>query len=111
MLPLGCVMELWLQTTAMANRTVIVDNNTWNNTHVATAGTANSSPAKASNSNHAEFPRVQTLILQICGDGWQKFYVRVRRIEIRKKHFIVTHIRGGPHQTPLYGAAVQIKTS
>ena len=24
------------QTTAMANRTVIVDNNTWNNTHIAT---------------------------------------------------------------------------
>ncbi|NP_001346552.1 Dolichyl-diphosphooligosaccharide--protein glycosyltransferase subunit STT3A-like [Zea mays] len=26
------------QTTAMANRTVIVDNNTWNNTHIATVG-------------------------------------------------------------------------
>ncbi|KAK8523187.1 hypothetical protein V6N13_113139 [Hibiscus sabdariffa] len=31
------------QTTAMANRTVIVDNNTWNNTHIATVGTAMSS--------------------------------------------------------------------
>ena len=28
------------QTTAMANRTVIVDNNTWNNTHIATVGRA-----------------------------------------------------------------------
>ncbi|CAN4094408.1 unnamed protein product [Withania somnifera] len=34
------------QTTAMANRTVIVDNNTWNNTHIATVGTAMSSPEK-----------------------------------------------------------------
>jgi dolichyl-diphosphooligosaccharide--protein glycosyltransferase len=31
----------------MANRTVIVDNNTWNNTHIATVGTAMSSPEKA----------------------------------------------------------------
>eukprot|EP00897_Mesotaenium_endlicherianum_P002545 jgi/Mesen1/2318/ME000155S01404 len=31
------------QTTAMANRTVIVDNNTWNNTHIATVGMAMSS--------------------------------------------------------------------
>ncbi|XP_074268981.1 dolichyl-diphosphooligosaccharide--protein glycosyltransferase subunit STT3A-like isoform X2 [Silene latifolia] len=35
------------QTTAMANCTVIVDNNTWNNTHIATVGTAMSSPEKA----------------------------------------------------------------
>ncbi|KAL3744906.1 hypothetical protein ACJRO7_014076 [Eucalyptus globulus] len=35
------------QTTAMANRTVIVDNNTWNNMHIATVGTAMSSPEKA----------------------------------------------------------------
>lgn len=35
------------QTTAMANRTVIVDNNTWNNTHIATVGMAMSSPEKA----------------------------------------------------------------
>ncbi|CAI0543466.1 unnamed protein product [Linum tenue] len=34
------------QTTAMANRTVLVDNNTWNNTHIATVGTAMSSPEK-----------------------------------------------------------------
>lgn len=30
----------------MANRTVIVDNNTWNNTHIATVGRAMSSPEK-----------------------------------------------------------------
>lgn len=28
----------------MGNRTVIVDNNTWNNTHIATVGRAMSSP-------------------------------------------------------------------
>ena len=28
------------QITAMANRTVLVDNNTWNNTHIATVGKA-----------------------------------------------------------------------
>ncbi len=30
----------------MANRTVIVDNNTWNNTHIATVGRAMASPEK-----------------------------------------------------------------
>ncbi|CAI5506769.1 unnamed protein product [Closterium sp. Naga37s-1] len=37
------VMSWWdygYQITAMANRTVIVDNNTWNNTHIATVGRA-----------------------------------------------------------------------
>ena len=34
------------QTTAMANRTVLVDNNTWNNTHIATVGRAMASPEK-----------------------------------------------------------------
>ena len=34
------------QTTAMANRTVMVDNNTWNNTHIATVGRAMALPEK-----------------------------------------------------------------
>ncbi|GBG67744.1 hypothetical protein CBR_g872 [Chara braunii] len=41
------VMSWWdygYQITAIANRTVIVDNNTWNNTHIATVGTAMASP-------------------------------------------------------------------
>ncbi|XP_047337512.1 dolichyl-diphosphooligosaccharide--protein glycosyltransferase subunit STT3B [Impatiens glandulifera] len=41
------VMSWWdygYQITAMGNRTVIVDNNTWNNTHIATVGLAMSSP-------------------------------------------------------------------
>jgi len=32
------------QITGMSNRTVLVDNNTWNNTHIATVGLAMSSP-------------------------------------------------------------------
>jgi dolichyl-diphosphooligosaccharide--protein glycosyltransferase len=32
------------QITGMSNRTVIVDNNTWNNTHIATVGRAMASP-------------------------------------------------------------------
>lgn len=47
--PLGDVQiaswwDYGYQTTAMANRTVIVDNNTWNNTHIATVGRAMASP-------------------------------------------------------------------
>lgn len=41
--PEARVMSWWdygYQITAMANRTVIVDNNTWNNSHIATVGTA-----------------------------------------------------------------------
>lgn len=37
------IMSWWdygYQITGMANRTVIVDNNTWNNTHIATVGRA-----------------------------------------------------------------------
>ena len=37
------IMSWWdygYQITAMGNRTVIVDNNTWNNTHIATVGRA-----------------------------------------------------------------------
>ena len=34
------------QTSAMSNRTVIVDNNTWNNTHIATVGRAMASPER-----------------------------------------------------------------
>jgi len=37
------IMSWWdygYQITGMANRTVMVDNNTWNNTHIATVGRA-----------------------------------------------------------------------
>lgn len=35
-----CRWDYGYQITGMANRTVIVDNNTWNNTHIATVGRA-----------------------------------------------------------------------
>ena len=40
----GCRWDYGYQTTAMANRTIIVDNNTWNTSHIATVGRAMSSP-------------------------------------------------------------------
>ena len=39
------VMSWWdygYQITAMANRTILVDNNTWNNTHISRVGQVNS---------------------------------------------------------------------
>lgn len=45
------VMSWWdygYQISGMANRTVIVDNNTWNNTHIATVGKAMNSPEEVS---------------------------------------------------------------
>jgi asparagine N-glycosylation enzyme membrane subunit Stt3 len=35
-----CRWDYGYQITGMANRTVLVDNNTWNNTHIATVGRA-----------------------------------------------------------------------
>jgi len=43
------------QMSSMANRTVIVDNNTWNNTHIATVGRALASP------EHRAFPIMRSL--------------------------------------------------
>ncbi|EFJ43283.1 hypothetical protein VOLCADRAFT_66117 [Volvox carteri f. nagariensis] len=46
--PVASWWDYGYQTTAMANRTVIVDNNTWNTSHIATVGRAmSSSEAKA----------------------------------------------------------------
>jgi len=42
-----CRWDYGYQTTAMANRTVIVDNNTWNTSHIATVGRAMSSSGKS----------------------------------------------------------------
>ena len=41
------IMSWWdygYQITAMANRTILVDNNTWNNTHISRVGQAMASP-------------------------------------------------------------------
>ena len=37
------------QITAMANRTILVDNNTWNNTHISRVGQVNTSQSSVSN--------------------------------------------------------------
>lgn len=45
------IMSWWdygYQITGMSNRTVLVDNNTWNNTHIATVGKAMASPEDVS---------------------------------------------------------------
>lgn len=45
------IMSWWdygYQITGMSNRTVLVDNNTWNNTHIATVGRAMASPEEES---------------------------------------------------------------
>jgi dolichyl-diphosphooligosaccharide--protein glycosyltransferase len=43
---IACWWDYGYQTTAMSNRTVLVDNNTWNNTHIATVGKAMASSEK-----------------------------------------------------------------
>lgn len=44
------VMSWWdygYQITAMANRTILVDNNTWNNTHISRVGQVGACPVSA----------------------------------------------------------------
>ena len=59
------------QMSAMANRTVLVDNNTWNNTHIATVGRA------LATTEEAAYPILESLdvdyVLVIFGGltgGW-----------------------------------------
>ena len=55
----------------MANRTVIVDNNTWNNTHIATVGTAMSSPEKAA---WEIFNSLDVKYVLVVFGGWFSMY-------------------------------------
>ena len=55
----------------MANRTVIVDNNTWNNTHIATVGTAMSSPEKAA---WEIFNSLDVKYVLVVFGGWLLFF-------------------------------------
>lgn len=57
----------------MANRTVIVDNNTWNNTHIATVGTAMSSPEKAA---WEIFNSLDVKYVLVVFGGWHSILVR-----------------------------------
>lgn len=61
-----CVCHRWdygYQITSMANRTVIVDNNTWNNTHIATVGRA-----MASNEDDA----YAIMQVRLCVEGGER---------------------------------------
>lgn len=48
------------QMSAMSNRTVLVDNNTWNNTHIATVGRALAS------SEEKAYPIMEVKIVRLC---------------------------------------------
>jgi dolichyl-diphosphooligosaccharide--protein glycosyltransferase len=55
------VMSWWdygYQITAIANRTVLVDNNTWNNTHISRVGQAMASPEEV---NFQKFTEIDVL--------------------------------------------------
>jgi dolichyl-diphosphooligosaccharide---protein glycosyltransferase len=71
------------QLAAMSNRTTLVDNNTWNNTHIATVGMAMASP------EHVAYPIMQRLdvdyvlvifggYIGFSGDDINKFLWMVR---------------------------------
>lgn len=71
------------QTTAMANRTVIVDNNTWNNTHIATVGTAMSSPEKAA---WEIFNSLDVKYVLVVFGGWFSFVIKSNKTCLEGKN-------------------------
>ena len=66
---------------AMANRTVLVDNNTWNNTHIATVGTLQNMPIEAWNSALMLYSRMilvrQPASLKLCRSYSFLFYFTI----------------------------------
>ena len=46
------------QITAMANRTILVDNNTWNNTHISRVGQVNPNEKKKETTNKSKFEHI-----------------------------------------------------
>lgn len=67
----------------MANRTVLVDNNTWNNTHIATVGRAMASPEKIAYQTAKEMDAKYVLVLfggmsYYSGDDISKFIWMIR---------------------------------
>ena len=80
------IMSWWdygYQITGMANRTVLVDNNTWNNTHIATVGMALASPEEEGY-NVARFLGADYLLVifggmtNFSGDDISKFLWMIR---------------------------------
>lgn len=71
------------QITGMANRTVLVDNNTWNNTHIATVGRAMASPEKIAYETAKAMDAKYVLVLYggmsyYSGDDISKFIWMIR---------------------------------
>ena len=71
------------QITGMSNRTVIVDNNTWNNTHIATVGKALVSPEKEAHAVATSLGANYVLVvfggvISLTGDDLAKFLWFVR---------------------------------
>jgi len=80
------VMSWWdygYQITGMSNRTVLVDNNTWNNTHIATVGRAMASPEEEAHRIATELDANYVLVIfggmsAYSGDDISKFLWMVR---------------------------------
>ncbi|GJZ02988.1 hypothetical protein Tco_0520949 [Tanacetum coccineum] len=66
----------------MANHTVIVDNNTWNNTHIATVGTAMSSPEKA---GWEIFNSLDVKYVLVMFGGWFSSVAELNKTGLGKK--------------------------
>jgi dolichyl-diphosphooligosaccharide---protein glycosyltransferase len=71
------------QITGMSNRTVIVDNNTWNNTHIATVGRAMASPEEDAHKIALSLDATHILVIfggmsNYSGDDISKFLWMVR---------------------------------
>jgi dolichyl-diphosphooligosaccharide---protein glycosyltransferase len=110
------------QTTAMANRTVLVDNNTWNNTHIATVGRAMASNEKKAWNIYRSLDVDYVLIvfggfLSYGGDDINKFLWMVRIAEgefpdIKERDFVSSHgYRVDEHATPALQESLMYKLS
>jgi dolichyl-diphosphooligosaccharide--protein glycosyltransferase len=110
------------QTTAMANRTVLVDNNTWNNTHIATVGRAMASNEKKAWNIYRSLDVDYVLIvfggfLSYGGDDINKFLWMVRIAEgefsdIKERDYVSSHgYRVDQHATPTFQESLMYKLS
>lgn len=80
------IMSWWdygYQITGMSNRTVLVDNNTWNNTHIATVGKAMASPEEEAHQIARKLDADYVLVIfgglsNFSGDDISKFLWMVR---------------------------------
>ena len=93
------VMSWWdygYQITAMANRTILVDNNTWNNTHISRVGQAMSSPEDKAYEIMRELDVDYVLVIfggltGYASDGEQP-YVTAHDISIYEHMYVRTYV-------------------